>query len=946
MFEGDDTDSDIEASEACLTIPDDVFQAVSRNLANMGAISLDEYLNSHTQYDNFGSSQIIEFIEPPSAPSPPPLLSHLSTPSSSKVADTMNIHAVTQLHQACQRAFGKIEALSFDFIEENGPHTKQCILTVTRPDGLQRSYATKPTFSRKNEAKTRAATIAVEMGAMDFIAVGDPNSSKIKRGLVLAPLGPVEQRESVDTSSLPSEDDESLKEIETCCLDWRAGRVTPHWVALLEHKLGHKQGCALRIELSPHSHRVYASDTIYNTFIEAKVACAKAAIDEGVLDFIKHGNGQARPASPRPFARPDHNDLGEISPALRPPLTLQNFYDTLPRPFPESAGDKSAADINAPSWLNSMIQLARGSRLSMKFVFTSSGTIGLHGCLLRIERPGDSKSYLVDPRFPKRADAKAAVCLQAMSQGVGDYIRSISAAVEGKVTPTMRTWVNDHVVPVLASEYSKIKPGAHPQYDFEKDKDAYGCTMTVELSSISKPQETKKYSVPPDYRTKADAKIGVTCLAAEQGLIEYLRFRGEAPPLGYESPFSLQKHELDVLQRADEKRKEPGEVDETEGNRKAKKFLRPSDDRGDVSLSRAKEKALILRGAEALMGRYRGPDKVIKKGFVKGQRKNASAPGLGGTASTWGSAQSDNPVEQYNYGIWNAGGPSSTHGGSQASYGGYTYPGMSFDSNPSFAHTLDGGLAFGGHVAPPYPVPIPPAQPFPQNVYSTPGYCSGQPYYVNYENPATASYPAVHHSSYTAPPFLGYYPNPSTSGTQTETSTQPHSGFACYDGNDQGKADFNSSSATQASPPSISGVTDVNTSLGERTKLQPAQRTGSKGTLSRASEPKCTDNSQPHKATNSPAPDTKKQEAKSASKHITGSHVTALLEFCNKEETRSPQYYNEEIVDEKGTTGYKVWMILGKERFELPTTFKTFDEGRERVAKQVLARLRSKKGKM
>jgi hypothetical protein len=43
---------------------------------------------------------------------------------------------------------------------------------------------------------------------------------------------------------------------------------------------------------------------------------------------------------------------------------------------------------------------------------------------------------------------------------------------------------------------------------------------------------------------------------------------------------------------------------------------------------------------------------------------------------------------------------------------------------------------------------------------------------------------------------------------------------------------------------------------------------------------------------------------------------------------------------------YKVWIVMGSEKLELPVTFATVGEGEERVSKQVLNRLRSlEKGK-
>lgn len=95
----------------------------------------------------------------------------------------------------------------------------------------------------------------------------------------------------------------------------------------------------------------------------------------------------------------------------------------------------------------------------------------MHGCLLRIERPQESRSYLVDSKFPKRADAKSAVCLQAIFQGVGDYIRDIAQELENRITPNMKRWAQESIFPNLGSEMSKANPGTHPQYEFPKDKD-------------------------------------------------------------------------------------------------------------------------------------------------------------------------------------------------------------------------------------------------------------------------------------------------------------------------------------------------------------------------------------------------------------------------------------------------------------------------------------------
>ena len=118
--------------------------------------------------------------------------------------------------------------LLFPYLRSAG---KQCILTITRPNGVSRSYITKPEFIRKSEAKACAATIALEMGAIDFILYGSKSPGKKK--ILLAPvhgsasdseLGKGKGKE-VDESNESSEH----LQIVSCCEQWRAGRVVPKY---------------------------------------------------------------------------------------------------------------------------------------------------------------------------------------------------------------------------------------------------------------------------------------------------------------------------------------------------------------------------------------------------------------------------------------------------------------------------------------------------------------------------------------------------------------------------------------------------------------------------------------------------------------------------------------------------------------------------------------------
>jgi hypothetical protein len=128
--------------------------------------------------------------------------------------------------------------------------------------------------------------------------------------------------------------------------------------------------------LSPHSIRVYSSEVKHETITEARAACAKVALDQGVLEFIKHGNGQIEPEKPAVSDADADAQEAETKATYAPPtpLTLQAFYETFPQPFPENFGDKSAVEINAPSWLNTTMQGARGGKLSTNFIWTTNGT--------------------------------------------------------------------------------------------------------------------------------------------------------------------------------------------------------------------------------------------------------------------------------------------------------------------------------------------------------------------------------------------------------------------------------------------------------------------------------------------------------------------------------------------------------------------------------------------
>lgn len=143
----------------------------------------------------------------------------------------------------------------------------------------------------------------------------------------------------------------------------------PNFVRIINKEYG----CALQVKLSLHLFRVCSVDVIHPSFEVAKAACAADAIAEGILDFIMFGNGQTAPAEKRLF-EPHEDDVTSASPPVT--LTLQGFFEALPRPLPEPVDDKTVAEINAPGWLNTLIQSARGGKFEQKFIWTTDTKLG------------------------------------------------------------------------------------------------------------------------------------------------------------------------------------------------------------------------------------------------------------------------------------------------------------------------------------------------------------------------------------------------------------------------------------------------------------------------------------------------------------------------------------------------------------------------------------------
>lgn len=243
-----------------------LFDQVSQKLASIGCIPLTDYL-----YELPSIPKAVATAPQQALSNPPPNHTLIQQAQSSASVttnpsvDTVSANPISRLHHSCQRIFGSIEPLKFEFIEEGGQRSnylllhpsihrpnytctgKKCILTISRPNGSIRSYATEPVYSRKSEAKSAAANLAIEMGALDFITNDDPQESRPKRGLVLSSINTSENQEgttdnhSTDILLQVPADNDAVKQIEDCCWEWRGRFIVPHWVALLEPKVGRSE---------------------------------------------------------------------------------------------------------------------------------------------------------------------------------------------------------------------------------------------------------------------------------------------------------------------------------------------------------------------------------------------------------------------------------------------------------------------------------------------------------------------------------------------------------------------------------------------------------------------------------------------------------------------------------------------------------------------------------
>lgn len=116
-------------------------------------------------------------------------------------------------------------------------------------------------------------------------------------------------------------------------------------------------GAAFRVDLPLP--QFYATDQIYPNEKEAQSACARIAISEGVLKEIK-------------ALHPSSQSSGAINESSCD-MSLQMWFDKLPRPLPSFFDDKVLTEIHGAVTLDSWAGKARGARFKMHYYFPTFG---------------------------------------------------------------------------------------------------------------------------------------------------------------------------------------------------------------------------------------------------------------------------------------------------------------------------------------------------------------------------------------------------------------------------------------------------------------------------------------------------------------------------------------------------------------------------------------------
>ncbi|KAG8900603.1 hypothetical protein FRC01_010075 [Tulasnella sp. 417] len=325
------------------------------------------------------------------------------------------------------------------------------------PSGPSRKYVTDVAFAKKKEAREAVARLALDMGAVDFLQTGDDkkhldraraNKDGEASDGVVSTLGGKVHHYDVDVVP-PSP---AIARIEECCQTWRTGKVSPHWLIFAHLQDPRRFGAMLQIRLTPELNnpsivRVWSTSAEYTAPDKAKNDVAELAMKQGVLDFIKFGNGQKNPnegaqvaiapllAVGETFGNPTHVDPLALP---RPSITIRQWVDALPRPTPNNI--KLEGGTNAIAWVN---QVSSQNKVPITYARVYSANGKGVGCILRAGASGIAeRSWFVDAMFNSWQEARLAVCFDAVSRGdydgfmksTGFTLRGIETVLSGTLT--------------------------------------------------------------------------------------------------------------------------------------------------------------------------------------------------------------------------------------------------------------------------------------------------------------------------------------------------------------------------------------------------------------------------------------------------------------------------------------------------------------------------------
>ncbi|KAJ8091848.1 hypothetical protein PM082_021084 [Marasmius tenuissimus] len=559
---------------------DDPFTVVSLNFKRLGAISVEDYLSS-SKYDSlqvdysFGNLNLnsdavrralegdhVAALEPQSAGGKP--VENATKDEDKAFTNAFNTdEPIELLHSQSMRYFPKVpiddifkwELEKDSLLLKGGKCTTwKAKLTICKPDGetmsIDSCQSEKPDLARND-----AAAKAIRSGAMKFIASGASRADVSSTTGAQAEYGSIaDSSSSKPVNLLDSEDNVSKKEkkkrkkqkkgatnttieepaivpsdsnvtaninqVEALVAQHQCPNSCLRWYQHTDNKLENTPGFVLLVKLSDNSYRIYSTTSECDTAVIAQEECARIALAEGLGEYLRLSDGSTTGST---MDNSTHwNDP-------------QQFYDALGPAFRARFGDQPLAKLQPINWLNTSLKKVKGSRLvhSFQLVRGNGDNRNLLGCILRFQRDRETRSYFVEPRFKKEKDAKTAVCLQAMSEGAGDYFRSLEAILEASVSGKMKDLakrIRTALQPDRPSQPTNRDPTHTYEIKFHVDRDAYGATMTVKTDPHG--QDGREYTVPYQYRCEAHAEVAVLCVAARDGAIELVRF-GHSIPTGY-----------------------------------------------------------------------------------------------------------------------------------------------------------------------------------------------------------------------------------------------------------------------------------------------------------------------------------------------------------------------------------------------------------------------------